>query len=125
MKKRSTFLFVVSILLIIFGSLGLLSSVVMLVMSGSMADLYASYGIELPGTASYLFSIAVALAELAAGIAGVIRFNKQNVLIAGIVYTCLILINILYSCVTAGFSFAYVINLILPVLYLWGWYQSE
>ncbi|HJC11409.1 MAG TPA: hypothetical protein H9935_11495, partial [Candidatus Blautia merdigallinarum] len=63
--------------------------------------------------------------ELTAGIMGVMYRSKNSVLIIGAVYCIGVLVNIIISTVTIGFMFTYVLNLILPILYMWGWYLSD
>ena len=72
-----------------------------------------------------VFSFAFSIVQLAAGIMGVMYRSKKSVLIIGALYCLFVFVNIVMSSVSLGFSFTYVFGLILPVLYMWGWYQSE
>ncbi len=129
MSKPSKLLKVVSIIVIVFGALGILGSILNIVMASTMGDIiqesYETLGMEAPSAASYAFSAIFACITLVTGIVGVLHKSKKSVLIMAALYLIIQIGNILYSTVTVGFSFLYVINLILPVLYMWGWYQSE
>ena len=63
--------------------------------------------------------------ELAAGIIGVVYKSKKSVFITAVIYIAAILADLIYATVTSGFSVTYIISLVLPLLYLWGVYQSE
>ena len=129
MLKPSKMLKVVSIIVIVLGSLSVLGSIMSTVMAVTMPDLmeqsYEMLGQSAPSTGYYVYMIASACVVLVAGIVGVLHKSKKSVLIMAALYLIIQIGNILYSTVTVGFSFLYVINLILPVLYMWGWYQSE
>lgn len=123
--KKSKLLHVISIIVIVFGALGLASSVITAITLPMISDVYTSYGIESPGISSIIYSFASSAIILACGILGVMYKSRKHILIAGSLYFLIEVINIIISSVTVGFSFLYVIDLILPILYLWGWYQSE
>ena len=125
MKKKSTLLNVVSIIVIVFSSLGLLATLAMIGMSGMLEPYYEAYGLIPPSGGDYIFSLVLVIIQLTAGIMGVMYRSKKSVLIIGAVYCLAILVNLAISMVTVGFSFTYVFNLILPILYMWGWYLSE
>ena len=123
MKRKSKLLNVVSIIIIVFSSLGILGTLAGIAMSGMLEPYYETYGI--PSAGSYAFALILAVIELTAGIMGVMYRSKKSVLIIGAVYCIGVLANIIISTVTIGFMFTYALNLILPILYMWGWYLSD
>ena len=68
---------------------------------------------------------AVGIIELVAGIMGVMYKSRKSVLIIGAVYCLGIVISLCVEAVLVGFTFLSLLSLILPILYMWGWYQSE
>ena len=125
MKKRSRLLFVVSIILIVLSVLSLLGSVLTFVFSGIVEQSYEMLGMETPPMIYNVLGLLVGIVDLAAGILGVMYRSRKSVLAAGTVYCIAVLANIAASVAYTGFSATYVLNLILPALYMWGWYQSE
>lgn len=125
MKRKSKLLNVVSIIIIVFASLGLFSNIALVAMFGVVEPYVETYNITMPTTGEMVFSFAFSIVQLAAGIMGVMYRSKKSVLIIGALYCLFVFVNIVMSSVSKGFSFTYVFGLILPVLYMWGWYQSE
>ena len=125
MKRKSKLLNVVSIIIIVFSALSLLGTLALIAMSGMLEPYLEAYGAAPLSAVDYVFSLVLTVIELAAGIMGVMYRSKKSVLIIGVIYCISILANIAISTVTVGFMFTYVFNLILPILYLWGWYLSE
>ena len=125
MKRKSKLLNVVSIIIIVFSALSLLGTLALTAMSGMLEPYLEAYGAAPLSAVDYVFSLVLTVIELAAGIMGVMYRSKKSVLIIGVIYCISILANIAISTVTVGFMFTYVFNLILPILYLWGWYLSE
>lgn len=135
MRKQSKLLKVFSIILIIWGCLSLIGSIFSVAMRGvveqqasAMEETYAAMGMAaptVPTTLSYVLMFVGAFIILASGIVGVAYKSKQSVLIMGIILCIYCVGNIIYSIVTAGFSALYLIDLLWPILYLWGWYQSN
>lgn len=125
MKRKSKLLNVVSIIIIVFASLGLFSNIALVAMFGVVEPYVETYNITMPTTGEMVFSFAFSIVQLAAGIMGVMYRSKKSVLIIGALYCLFVFVNIVMSSVSQGFSFTYVFGLILPVLYMWGWYQSE
>lgn len=129
MKRKSKLLNVVSIIIIVFSSLGILGTLAGIAMSGMLEPYLEpyceTYGITPPSAGSYAFALILAVIELTAGIMGVMYRSKKSVLIIGAVYCIGVLVNIIISTVTIGFMFTYALNLILPILYMWGWYLSD
>ena len=123
--KRSKLLTVVSIIIIVFSCLVLLANLAMMAMSGTMESYLSGYNIAMPTTGDYVIAIVSGIIQLLAGIMGVMYRSKKSVLIIGALYCLAILVNVIMSCVSVGFSFTYVFSFILPILYMWGWYQSE
>ena len=125
MKRKSRLLNVVSIIIIVFSALVLLSTLALIAMSGMLEPYLEAYGAAPLSAGDFVFSLLLTVIQLAAGIMGVMYRSKKSVLIIGVIYCISILANIAISTVTVGFMFTYVFNLILPILYMWGWYLSE
>lgn len=133
MKKPSTLLKVVSIIMIVFGALGLLSSIALFSMSSAMAPYYEAMGVAAPSTLSKVLALVGSIVMIAAGIIGVAYKSRQLVLIIGIslivvhvVSIVVHVVSIIDTTVTTGlFSPFTLISLVLPILYMWGWYQSN
>ncbi len=125
MKKKSKLLHVVSIIIIVFGALAVISSIFSLLMKDLMTSSYELLGMTPPATWYYIWMLILACFELAAGIIGVVYKSRKSVFITAVIYLIAIVADLIYATVTSGFSITYVISLILPILYLWGVYQSE
>lgn len=125
MQKRSKLLTVVSIIVIVFSALGLLSNIALMALGDSFEAYYQAAGIAAPTAADYAISIVLGLVQLIAGIVGVMQKSKKSVLIMGALYCIVILVNVIMSCISVGFTFTYIFSFILPILYMWGWYQAE
>lgn len=131
MKQRSKLLKVVSILMIIFGALGIISNFMSVFMMQAMMqmpeaqELLAAAGLADVSNLYYAVGILTCVMELAAGIVGVMYRSKKSVLIAGIIWIVLILINLIWGMTIVGFQFLSIFSLIIPALYFWGWYQSN
>lgn len=125
MKKQSKLLKILSIILIVLGCLTLISSIISVAMRGVVEETYATMGIAAPTTLSYALMFVSAFILLASGIVGVAYKSSQSVLIMGIILAIYYAANIIYSTVTTGFSAWGLIGLLWPILYLWGWYQSN
>ncbi len=125
MQKPSKLLKVVSIILIVIGGLGLLSSLAQFAMRSTIEQLYSSMGMQIPDTSYYIISLAGTLLVLICAIVGVMHKSSKSVLIAGIVLLAYYVCIMIYNIVSVGFSPLYVLNFILPVLFLWGWYRSN
>ena len=125
MQKRSKLLTVVSIIIIVFSSLGLLSNIAMMAMGSSIEPYLEGTGVAMPSMADYAFAIVLGVIELIAGIVGVMQRSKKSVLIMGALYCVMIIVNVIISSITVGFLFTYIFSFILPILYMWGWYLSD
>ena len=103
MKQQSKLLKVISILLIIFGAFGLIGNLASIFLIGpmmntpEMAAVYEAAGVTQPGTMYYVFSIVSCLVEIAAGIVGVMYRSKKSVLIAGAVWTVVVIIGMIWG----------------------------
>ncbi len=125
MKKQSKLLKVLSIILIVIGALSLLSSIASIAMKGIIEQSYAALGMAAPTTVTYIIMFVGSVIVLVAGIIGVAYKSRQAVLVMGILLAAYYIIDIIFSTVTMGFSALSLISLIWPILYLWGWYQSN
>ncbi len=121
--KGKNFLKVTGILMIIFGGIGLILSLVALMGVMALADLGVSSTIL---TVAALFSVASAALQLVAGIIGVKDCNKaeaaKKCMSWGIIVAALCVIGQIIN-VIGGASFDVVsllIGLVLPVLYIIG-----
>lgn len=125
MKKRSKLLTVISILVIIGGAISLISALITLFMPQIYEQSYSLLGMEPPSFLYRIYTTLSACICIAVGIIGIRCRSRKSVLIGGIIYIGLSVINVLYSFTITGFSALAFIDFIIPVLYLWGWYLSE
>lgn len=125
MKKRSTLLKVMSIIFIVLGAFSLIGAIMMFAMRSTLEQMYATMGMAAPGTFSYILSFISAVIFLASGIVGVLYKSKQSVLVLGMILALYEVFNIVFTAVTVAFTPLGLIGLIWPILYLWGWYQSN
>lgn len=125
MKKRSRLLTVISILVIIGGIISLASSLVTLLIPESYEQSYALLGMNPPSLFYRIYTTAAACAALLTGITGIRYRSRKSVLIFSLIYICTTVGSIILSFTITGFSALAFIDLIIPILYLWGWYLSE
>lgn len=131
MKQQSKMLKVISIIMIVLGILGTIGTVAStflmqtVMQNPEMRAAYEALGVPQISNAYYIFAILVSITEVAAGIVGVMYRSKKSVLIAGIIWVALILVNIIWDMTITGFQFTIIFSLIFPILYFWGWYQSN
>lgn len=125
MKKPSKLLKVFSIILIVFGGISLFSAFVSIAMRGTMDQYYAAMGQPTPTAVTYVLLFVIAVILLISGIIGVSYKSKQAVLIMGIILAVYYVLDIIYTSVIASFSPLSLLSLVIPILYLWGWYQSN
>lgn len=123
--KRSTLLKVMSIILIILGVFSVLGSIAIFAMGDMLEQSYAMMGIEAPSMFSNVLSAVGSLIILISGIMGVASKSRKTILIIGIILCAYYLISIIYSTVTTGFAPLNFVGLIVPILFMWGWYQSN
>lgn len=125
-QKRSTLLKVMSIIVIVLGAFSLLSLIASLAMKDMLATTYESMGMTMPSATSLLVTMLPAIIiYLAAGIIGLMYKSKKSVMIMGVILAVYYVISLIYSIISTGFTFMSLIELIIPLLYLWGWYQSN
>lgn len=133
MFKPKTLLKVVSILLIIFGALGLIITALGIFgaqvindastpnitqnMKDAVNEAYTPLTIAL--------SFAGGLICILSGILGLIGKSFKAALIVILAYIVLSIANLVMAIPVSGFSIMSLIDLILPILYLWGLYQSK
>ncbi|HIU75261.1 MAG TPA: hypothetical protein IAC62_05225 [Candidatus Pelethocola excrementipullorum] len=133
MFKPKSLLKVVSILLIIFGALGLLISVLGVFgasfinnttdpaitqnMKDAITDAYTPLTIAL--------SLGGGIFCILSGIFGLIGKSFKAALIVMVLYIVIEIVNIAMAIPVSGFSIINLITFILPILYLWGLYQSK
>lgn len=125
MKKKSKLLHVVSIIVIVFGAIAVISAIFSFLMKDLVSSSYEMLGMTPPTTLYYIWMLILACFELAAGIIGVVYKSRKSVFITAVIYIVAILADLIYATVTSGFSITYIVSLVLPILYLWGVYQSE
>ena len=125
MKRKSKLLHVVSIIVIVFDALAVLSGILSFLMKDIVNQSYEMLGMTPPTTLYYVWALVFACFELAAGIAGVMYKSRKSVFVFGVIWCILVVANLVYASISSGFSFLYIFDLILPVLYIWGVYQSE
>ena len=133
--QGSKFLKVTGILMIIFGALALVLSIISLAGLGMIAALAESIGGVVPMgllTVSAILGLVGAVAELIAGIVGVKNWNKPEkagtCIIWGIIVLALCIISNVLTLVGYPDNFN-VLNLltglVIPVLYLIGGFQNK
>ena len=97
MKRKSRLLNVVSIIIIVFSALVLLSTLALIAMSGMLEPYLEAYGAAPLSAGDFVFSLLLTVIQLAAGIMGVMYRSKKSVLIIGVIYCISILANIAIS----------------------------
>jgi len=124
--RRSKLLKVMSIIVIVFGALGFLSSIVILLMLDTINEMMMNLGMPMYSAPQMLFGLIGAVVAIVAGILGLMYKSKSSVALAGGLYLVLTLVETIWSTLFLGeFSMFLLIGLIFPVLYLWGVYLSE
>lgn len=125
----SKFLKVTGILMIIFGSIGLVFSLIAIAGIGVLAALGASTGML---WASGIIALVGSVAEFVAGIIGVVNWNKPekaNTCIGwGIAVAAMCVVSSVLSFIGYPDSFNWfslVSGLVIPVLYLIGAFQNK
>ena len=97
MKKKSKLLHVVSIIVIVFGALAVISSIFTLLMKDLMTSSYEMLGMTPPPTMYYIWMLIMACIELAAGIIGVVYKSRKSVFITAVVYLIAIVADLIYA----------------------------
>ena len=131
MFKPTGLLKVISVLMIVFGALGM----VMVIFSYSMLS-----GVEeVPGVSEDLLNTAksaitplsMALSVLSgsccilAGVFGVSGKSLKLAVIFGGLYSLNVAYNLVVNVISSGFSPIYIFNILIPLLFWWGLYQSK
>lgn len=129
MFRPKTLLKVMSIIFIIMGVFGLIGTVFSYAMIPKLTS-----GIEGVDTSmleaaltplNLALSVVSCIACIGAGIAGVSGKSKKWATIFIGLYTILTVVSIVQSIVMGTFTFLVVLDVILPLLYWWGLYQSD
>ena len=119
---------VMSVIFIILGVLGLIGtgfSYAMLPKLEAMEGIDLSLVKEAMTPLNLTISVVSSVASVGAGVMGVSgRSRKGAVLFAGI-YSLLVVVSLVQTVRMGLFGFAAVVDIILPLLYWWGLYQSE
>lgn len=135
MAKGSTMLKVVGILMIVFGSIGIIVSIVAFGAVALVDGVAGAVEAEVNLGAAYfgcVLALLSAIAELVTGIMGVVNHNKPEkaqlcLICAAVVIGLSILGNFLVP-IIAGSSiswFGFLVNLILPGLFIYGAIQNK
>lgn len=133
MFKPKTLLKVVSILLIIFGALGLIitalgifgAQVINDASTPNITQNLKDAVNEAYTPLTIALSFAGGLICILSGILGLIGKSFKAALIAIVLYIVIEIVNIAMAIPTSGFSVISLISFILPILFLWGLYQSK
>lgn len=124
MKKTSKLLKGMSIVYLILGVLNLISSVFSLLMKDSIESTLQSMGMSVP-TISYILTLIGAIIMIVAGILGIMHKSKQSILYAVVILLVYYLGIFIYNTLSIGLAPLNLLSFLLPLLYAWGWYQSE
>lgn len=124
MKKTSKLLKGMSIVYLILGVLNLISSVFSLIMKDSIESTLQSMGMSVP-TISYILTLIGAIIMIVAGILGIMHKSKQSILYAVVILLVYYLGIFIYNTLSIGLAPLNLLSFLLPLLYTWGWYQSE
>ncbi|MBU3839893.1 MAG: hypothetical protein IAA25_02620 [Candidatus Ruminococcus intestinipullorum] len=124
MKKTSKLLKGMSIVYLILGVLNLISSVFSLLMKDSIESTLQSMGMSVP-TISYILTLIGAIIMIVAGILGIMHKSKQSILYAVVILLVYYLGIFIYNTLSIGLAPLNLLSFLLPLLYTWGWYQSE
>ena len=128
--QKSTVLMVVSIIMIVFGAIALLTAVPLLLAAVAAFALSVAFGSvfgAILAVVAGILSLAISLIELLAGIFGIMNYQKpekaDSLRKVGMILIGLQLIGLVFSLISS-FSFGTIIfgaiGLVLPVLYYMG-----
>lgn len=123
--RKSRLLHIVSVIIIILSGFTVAFASIAILTYQSMTASLETAGMANYSIGTYTFSLIGACIELAAGITGVMYKSRKAVLVLGILYCIYILGSLIFSGAVGGFSASGLASCILPILYMWGWYQSE
>lgn len=125
MFKPNKLLKVVSIITIVFSVLGLIFTIFSLIMADSLNAMMQQMGLPTTTTLDYVISFLGTIVTLAAAIVALMGKSYKAAMILGIVVLVYTVITIIQTAFTMGFMASTLISLILPVLFVWGVYQSN
>lgn len=136
--KGKNILKVSGILLIIFGAIGLIMTIVSLVGASAIGAMAGAMGVDTGAynalvTVSGVISIACGAVNLIAGILGVINAAKpekaKTCMLLGIIMVVLQVVSTIFSIVVSGFNgtvfVGLIVGLVLPVLMIVGANQNK
>ena len=123
--KKSRLLNVISIIMIVFAVFGIISGLVTLAGFKTINEAMETAGMGALPLWYYIFSLIYCIFELAAGIIGVKYTSKNSVRICVIIYIAFTVLFWILDAILSSFVFTEFLNLVVPLLYFWGWSQSE
>ena len=136
--KGKSILKVSGILLIIFGAIGLISTIISLVGASAIGAMAGAMGVDTGAynaliTVSGIIAIACGAVYLVAGILGVLNAAKpekaKTCMILGVIMVALQVVSTIFSIIVSGFSgtavISLIIGLVLPVLFIVGANQNK
>ena len=128
MFQPSKLLKVMSVIFIILGVLGLIGtgfSYAMLPTLESIEGVDMSLVTETLTPLNLALSIVSCVSSVGAGIAGIRGRSRRRAVIFIGLYSLLTVISLIQTAVMGLFNFGAVLDVVVPVLYWWGLYQSE
>lgn len=128
MFQPSKLLKVMSVIFIILGVLGLIGtgfSYAMLPTLESIEGVDMSLVTETLTPLNLALSIVSCVSSVGAGIAGIRGRSRRRAVIFIGLYSLLTVISLIQTAAIGMFNFGAVLDVVVPVLYWWGLYQSE
>ncbi|WP_418539418.1 hypothetical protein [Massilistercora timonensis] len=128
MFQPSKLLKVMSVIFIILGVLGLIGtgfSYAMLPTLESIEGVDMSLVTETLTPLNLALSIVSCISSVGAGIAGIRGRSRRRAVIFIGLYSLLTVISLIQTAAMGLFNFGAVLDVVVPVLYWWGLYQSE
>nr|WP_106789820.1 hypothetical protein [Massilistercora timonensis] len=128
MFQPSKLLKVMSVIFIILGVLGLIGtgfSYAMLPTLESIEGVDMSLVTETLTPLNLALSIVSCVSSVGAGIAGIRGRSRRRAVIFIGLYSLLTVISLIQTAAIGLFNFGAVLDVVVPVLYWWGLYQSE
>lgn len=128
MFQPSKLLKVMSVIFIILGVLGLIGtgfSYAMLPTLESIEGVDMSLVTETLTPLNLALSIVSCISSVGAGIAGIRGRSRRRAVIFMGLYSLLTVISLIQTAAMGLFNFGAVLDVVVPVLYWWGLYQSE
>ncbi|WP_346707086.1 hypothetical protein [Massilistercora timonensis] len=128
MFQPSKLLKVMSVIFIILGVLGLIGtgfSYAMLPTLESIEGVDMSLVTETLTPLNLALSIVSCVSSVGAGIAGIRGRSRRRAVIFIGLYSLLTVISLIQTAAMGLFNFGAVLDVVVPVLYWWGLYQSE